>query len=450
MCQRLNASRHGPAASYLRAVAILTLLLVAMPPLSPAAAQTGEQWWELLTGKPNGREQAPPERARWQPETPGAELRSDAIPLVGEETIRAVEQAVEQYQRIVTSGGWPRFASERTLRPGDDDDRVPYLVRRLRISGDLSTRSELGYGYGPELEAAVKRFQNRHGIRPTGLVDRATFAAMNVPADARLAQLKLNLERLRELSRDVPQIERYVLVNSSAYALESVEGGTVIGRHRTIVGKPDRQTPTIKALIKNINLLPSWHVPESVAKRDLIPRLQREPEYLEKEHIRVLKAWNGAEVPRNTINWQDPVVMSYKFQQDFGPWNALGLVRLDMPNSETVYMHDTPMEQLFGQRGRAYSAGCVRVEGVFDLAGWIVRGAPGWDRKRLDEVVASGVPTDIPLPRPVPVYFVYITAWAAPSGRVDFRPDLYGRDGAAEQMTAAFAGENAPAQALTP
>ena len=419
----------------------------------PAAAQVnGDQWWEFLTGKPNNgpRERSTDEKGRWQPEAPGAELRQDATPLVSDETFRAVEQAVEQYQRIVSAGGWPKFASERTLRPGDDDDRVPYLVRRLRLSGDLSSRSELGYGYGPELEAAVKRFQNRHGIRPTGIVDRATFAAMNVPAEARLGQLKLNLDRLRELARDVPPIERYVLVNSAAYALESVEGGTVIGRHRTIVGKPDRQTPTLKAFIKNINLLPSWHVPESVAKRDLIPRLQKEPEYLVKEHIRIFKSWGGAEIPSEGVNWHDPIVQTYKFQQDAGPWDALGLVRLDMPNPETVYMHDTPMKNLFGQRGRAFSAGCVRVEGVFDLAGWVARGVPGWDRKRMDDVVASGVPTDIALPRPVPVYFVYVTAWAAPSGRVDFRPDLYGRDGAAEQMTAAFAGEAAPTQGLAP
>jgi murein L,D-transpeptidase YcbB/YkuD len=190
-------------------------------------------------------------------------------------------------------------------------------------------------------------------------------------------------------------------------------------------------------------------VPESIARLDLIPRMKKEPDYLQKEHIRVLKNFKGEEIPIETIDWDAPETQNYKFQQDPGPWNALGLVRIDMPNEHNVYMHDTPMKQLFAQRGRAFSAGCVRVEGVFDLVAWLLRDLPGYDRAQIDVILNEGNPLDIPLPAPVPVHFVYTTAWAEPGGLIQFRPDLYGRDGT-QELVASYTGEAAPAQTLAP
>ena len=172
-------------------------------------------------------------------------------------------------------------------------------------------------------------------------------------------------------------------------------------------------------------------MPESVAHLDLIPRLVKEPEYLAKEQIRVLTgSYNGPEIDATNIDWRQADANKLRFRQDPGPQNALGLLRLDMPNEHGVYMHDTPMKPLFNQRGRAFSAGCVRVQDVFALAEWVVCYEPGWEQPgRVQETIDAGRPLDVNLTRPVPVYFTYITAWAEPAGSVQFRPDIYGRDG---------------------
>ena len=353
---------------------------------------------------------------------------------MSDETRTALEAAITRYQEIVANGGWRTInPSGKTLKSGDEDEngRIEAIARRLLVTGDLPARPNrtVPYQLTPELEAAVQTFQSRHGMKPTGFVDRSTIQMMNISADTRLAQLRISLVRTRELAAQIAGAERYVLVNIPAFALEAVERQSVAQRHRVIAGRAERQTPGVKALIKNINFFPFWHVPESVAHLDLIPKVKKEPDYLTKEKIRVLKTYKGEEVPVETIDWNAPQVLGYKFQQDPGPQNALGLVRIDMPNEHTVYMHDTPMKQLFGQRGRAYSAGCVRIDGVFDLVAWVLKDVPSMDRAQIDVILRDGQPVDIPLPRPVPVHFVYQTAWASQDGRVDFRPDLYGRDG---------------------
>jgi murein L,D-transpeptidase YcbB/YkuD len=267
-------------------------------------------------------------------------------------------------------------------------------------------------------------------LRVSGRVDQPTFAALNVSAESRLAQLKLNHGRLQELMGQRLD-DRYVLVNVPAFQLEAVERHEVALRHRVIVGRTERQTPSLKATIRGLNFFPYWRVPESVATLDLIPRLRKEPEYLVNEKIRVFNGHNGPELDPMNVDWSTADGAKLKFKQDPGLQNALGLVRIDMANEHGVYMHDTPLKKLFEQRGRAFSAGCVRVQGVFELVEWIARGEPGWDQpRRVEEVIASGQALDLTLTRPIPVLFTYITAWAEPNGRVEFRPDLYGRDGA--------------------
>jgi murein L,D-transpeptidase YcbB/YkuD len=328
------------------------------------------------------------------------------------------------------------------IRPGDDDERVPLVRRRLRATGDLTgpAASSQGHTLDGELEAAVRQFQERNGLRVSGRVDQPTIAAMNVSAQSRLNQLRLNHQRLRELLQGRIE-DRYVLVNIPAYQLEAVERFEVQQRHRVIVGREARQTPGLKATVRALNFFPYWRVPDSVATLDLIPRLRKEPEYLDKEKIRVLTgSFNGQLIDHSAIDWGTADANKIKFRQDPGPQNALGLVRIDMPNPEGVYMHDTPMKQLFQQRARPFSAGCVRVQDVFKLVAWIARGEGNWDEQRIEEVLAAGQAVDVTLGRPVPVYFAYITAWAEPStGRVEFRPDIYGRDGSRE-----LAGEGDP------
>ena len=363
---------------------------------------------------------------------PPDDLRPNSIPWRSDEMVMATEAAVERYRKIAANGGWRKIPAKRMMRLGDYDQRVDLLRRRLRATGDMRSRPQPyeDSTFDEYVEAGVKRFQRRHGLRVTGRVQRGTFAALNVSAEERLAQLRLNLRRLTELTNQRIE-DRYILVNVPAYQLEAVERFDVEQRHRVIAGRPSRETPTLRATITGVNFFPYWHVPISIARKDLVPRLQKEPDYLSKEKIRVVDGYQGPEIDPREVDWNQVDLTKIKFRQDPGPKNALGLVRIDMSNEHNVYMHDTPMQQLFNSSLRAYSAGCVRVQGVYDLVAWINRYEQGWEQPgRVQEVLESGAPLDLKLTRPVPVYFSYITAWGEPGSAVQFRADIYNQDGA--------------------
>ncbi len=431
----------------------IALTVAAAGAAQPVMAQgTSESWLDKIFGPAS---HAQPTSERRKPEVLN-DLRPDAMPWRSEDMIDAIGKAINRFEQIAAKGGWPQIPGARMIRPEDDDERMPVLRRRLMATGELGGRNGGGasnsYAFDEHLDAAVRRFQENHGLRVSGRVDKTTLAALNIPVQTRIAQLKLNMNRIRDIMSQRPE-DRYILVNAAAFQLEAVEKGEVQQRHRTINGKPERATPVVKASIRAINFFPYWRVPDSVATLDLIPRLRKEPEYLAKEKIRVVKGnFNGPELDAQQIDWNTASSTEIKFRQDPGPQNALGLMRIDMPNSEGVYMHDTPMKPLFGQRSRAFSAGCVRVQDVHKLVDWIARYEAGWDKPgRAEQVVESGNAIDLNLLRQVPVYFVYITAWAESDGRVVFRPDIYNRDGINDGSGGREEGEGpAPTQALAP
>ena len=422
---------------FMRAGGLLSIV-VGLTLLSAAPVPAQSNWWESITGTGTpdytGRRQEE-ERARKRSQrvrAPLEDLRPDPTPYRSDEMIAAMEAAIDRYQHLVSIGGWPMVPKGRMMRGGESDNRVPILRKRLRMSGDLTSRKSGyydSYTFDDQLSQAVRRFQLRHGLRPTGRVERSTYPALNMTTERRLAQLRLNLRRIQDLMKNRVE-DRYILVNIPAFQLEAVERYEVQQRHRVIVGRTVRQTPSIKATIRGLNFFPYWRVPDSVANFDIIPRLAKEPDYLSKEKIRVLNGVDGPEVDPYSIVWGTADTARLKFRQDPGPQNALGLVRIDMPNKDIVYMHDTPMKSLFGQRSRGFSAGCVRVQDVFKLVEWIARYEPGWEQPgRADHVIQAGQALDVKLTRPIPVYFAYITAWAERDGEVVFRPDIYGRDG---------------------
>ena len=413
--------------------AIAAMGLAIAAGLTPARAQDWTFWPQLLPGfastTPGG---APPEerrRRRAAEAEQNDDLREGEMPLRSRDMLATIEDAIGRLERVVADGGWPTIPGSRMIRPGDDDERIPAVRRILVLWGDMRPQGGFGsYNFDGVMEAGIKRFQSRHGLRVSGRVDRPTIQAMNVPAAARLAQLRMNHQRIKDLV-DLRLDDRYVLVNVPAFQAEAVSQGVVEQRHRVIAGKPDRQTPVVTANIRALNFFPYWRVPESIANKDVIPKLIKEPDYLQKEQIRVLTgSFVGPEVDATNIDWRTVDATKLRFRQDPGPQNALGLVRIDMPNEHGVYMHDTPMKPLFEQRARAFSAGCVRVQEVFDLAAWIARGEPNMSRERIEEIVQGGQPVDITLAKPIPVVFAYITAWAEPNGRLVFRPDVYAKD----------------------
>jgi murein L,D-transpeptidase YcbB/YkuD len=425
------------------------VLALASLPLVPAKAAQAN-WWEGITGYgtpdySSRRGGGDGGAAAPRPPEELDDLRPDPTPWRSDEMIVSMQAAIEHYEDIVARGGWPMVPPGRMMREGDDDDRIPALRRRLRISGDYRGRSTnySSYSYDADLSDAVARFQRHNGLRPTGRVDRSTYPALNTTAEQRLAQLRLNLGRLRELMGVVEP--RYIFVNIPAFQLEAVENYEVQQRHRVIVGRTERQSPSVKATVRALNFYPYWRVPDSVAHLDLIPRLMKEPGYLAQEKIRVLAGAEGTEVDPMTVDWSSPAAQKLKFRQDPGPQNALGIVRIDMPNADNVYMHDTPMKTLFTQRARAFSAGCVRVQDVLDLVDWIARYEPGWEQGRARAVIDGGQALDVNLRRPLPVYFAYVTAWAERNGEIEFRPDIYGRDGRTDTMAEMDRDPDAPA-----
>jgi murein L,D-transpeptidase YcbB/YkuD len=425
---------RAPGAVCRAVVAAVTVALIALAASSRGAGAQSGNWWEGIQGFGSPDYSGKARQSERQPLKPDTlnDLRPDDIPWRSDEMVDQIDKAIARYERILSKGGWPIIPGTRTMRPGDGDERVPALRRRLRVTGELAANSGTfdDYEFDQVLEAAVTHFQERNGLRPTGRVDQPTLAALNFTAEQRLDQLRLNRNRIVELLQQ-PLEERYVLVNVPAFQLEAVERYQVEQRHRVIVGRAERPTPSLRAMIKAINFFPYWKVPDSVAQLDVIPRLQKEPEYLEKEQIRVISGdFNGPELDATAIDWSQADATKIKFRQDPGPQNALGLVRIDMQNPEGVYMHDTPMKPLFQQRVRPFSAGCVRVQDVFKLVEWIMRYEPGWENPgQVEAVLQSGQALDLNLTRPVPVYFTYITAWAERTGEVHFRTDIYNRDG---------------------
>lgn len=432
-----------------------------------AGIQVGVQWacaglaLAVFSGGSSGRAAAAgnggffADQAEWaQSYDPDAHLavQRTTVPVLSAATFTATEQAIEHYRQIVSSGGWVDVPAGRILRLGVSGPAVVALRRRLASSGDLDPRAGAAPIYDSFVQAAVKHFQARSGLVESGVVNADTFKALNVPADQRLRQLEINLVRLKAYSGNLG--DRFVMANIPAAAVETVENGVVATHHVAGVGRIDRQSPVMMTKATEINFNPFWTVPSSIIRKDLIPKMQADPNYLTKNKIRVFNK-DGQEVRPQDINWNSLDATHYSYRQDPGAdVDALGVVRINIPNPYGVYMHDTDERGIFGDDYRYISSGCIRVQDVRDYVAWLLKENPGWDRAQIDRTIQSGQQITVKLTPPVPVYWVYITAWATPGGLVEFRPDIYQRDGldsvAAANMSsdAGAAQGGMPAQAV--
>ena len=422
---------------------------VAAPPpaasSTPAAAPAGD----ALPAEPIPVELAPKPKAKPKPRPPQLEtvLSSDPHPTLSADTYAATQKAAEHYAQIVAQGGWATDLP--ALRPGSKGEGIEKLRRHLEIEGDL-TEAHHGAAakkWDADLTAAVKHFQDRMGLRPTGIVTGATLKAINVPAETRRQELAASAARLSSMHVDFER--RYVVVNLPSTSVEAVQEGRVAHRYVAIVGDPDHPSPEISAHISVVNLNPTWTVPTSIIKKEIIPHMQRDPGYLTRMKIRVLDG-QLHEIDPRSIDWTTERAASYILRQDSGAGNSLGSIRIGMPNKLAVYMHDTPGKALFGRDFRFLSHGCVRVQGVYDYAAWLLEDTPGgWDKNALTDKMKTKERYDVKLSHSVPVIWVYLTGWANEDGIVNFRSDVYGLDPAAEANAAAAAAQ-AQAQANAP
>ncbi|HEV7259992.1 MAG TPA: L,D-transpeptidase family protein [Bosea sp. (in: a-proteobacteria)] len=346
-------------------------------------------------------------------------------PSYGPNTYDRTLEALIAHEDIAGRGGWPKVPSSvSALKPDAQGPDVVALKQRLMLSGDLPPDALPGDVYDANVVAAVKRFQLRHGLSDLGTVGRLTLKAMNTPVEIRLNQLTATLERLK--GNGFNFASRYVVVNIPGASVEAVENGTVQQRHLAVVGRPDRPSPVIQANITSVNLNPYWTVPMSIVKADIIPHMRKDPSFIAKSNMKLLGAENK-EIDPASVNWATLNNPYFYVRQEPGPTNSLGQLKIDMPNSDAVYMHDTPKKSLFRNDVRFNSSGCARIEGVRDLAAWLLEGSE-WSRQAIEDEIAKGERKNISLKKSVPVAWVYLTGWQGADGQVQFRDDIYSLD----------------------
>lgn len=345
-----------------------------------------------------------------------------------------LKRALALARARVAAGGYPQVpaAGPDTLEPGSEDPlRVPALRARLLMTDPLlpalpTTGEAL---YDEVLVAAVKRFQAAEALEPDGRIGRMTFAALNRPAEVTVRQLRVALDMRRAAA--APPAERHIEVNVPHQRLVLAEPGRVLLDMAVIVGKPARATPMMRVRLNAVQFNPQWGVPERNAREDLLPRFRRDPRAMMEKGFRVYGSVDGVrtEIDPTTIDWAhvNPTRFPYFIRQDAGDINALGRIKFIMPNTEDIYMHDTPDRHLFRRPDRAFSSGCIRLEKPMELLDVVLQGAAGWDRSRAERVLASRVTTGVAAPRSIPVRLHYTTAVVA-AGAVVLRPDIYGLD----------------------
>ena len=350
-------------------------------------------------------------------------------PILSYDTAYNLQLAIQNYEQFVAvNGSWELPTQDMFgLMLGHRRKPVKSLKRRLMINGDMAVEERINDTFDANLDAAVRLFQARHGLIINGQIDEPTYYALSVPTEYRLNQLRLNALRIEQWASSLT--DRYVVVNIPAATIEAVEASAVVQRHTAVVGKADRATPILNSKVHQIKFNPYWTVPKSIIQKDLIRYMNEDPEYLTKFRIHIYDG-KGNELMPTDIDWSTDDAVKYTFRQDPGAENSLGRCKIDFYNKYDVYLHDTPQKGLFGENARFYSSGCVRVEGVDQLAAWLLRDNGGWDVPAVQAAFESNERLDVALDNQVPIHTTYITAWANRQGTVSFRDDVYQYDAA--------------------
>jgi murein L,D-transpeptidase YcbB/YkuD len=422
---------------------VAALMVSALPSARPAHAQllAGIDSWLRFDNGGSSGDDAAKNSGDWDQQFDQSDAKQLEIeqpkgyPTISKDNLAPMKVAIKHYADIALKGGWEQVPSVE-LRLGVAHPAVVALRRRLEVSGDLRPSGGERDIFDSYVEKAVKQVQVSNGLPPTGVVDKQLIIALNVPAAARLRQLRTNLARIASLN--APTSGKYVIVNIPAAQIEAVDNNQVISRHIGVVGKINRQTPILASKIQEINFNKVWVVPPTVLKSDLIPKgreaMAKGQNVLDRYKVDAYVDYNaysrGQKIDPMKIDWNSNEVQKYFFAQQPGEDNPLGFVKINFPSPHQVYMHDTPgnYQSLFAREVRTESSGCVRVQNVQTLVAWLLA-ENGWDRTRVAHMKQTRETMNVTLKKPVPLHFNYISAWATPDGMTHFRRDLYHRDG---------------------
>lgn len=408
-------------------------------PQEPRAAaelelRVSRAWFAALRDLGRGRDPPAWVRAAPRPELDPAQISRDLDAGRLERTLarvrpdtaayRALREALARYRELERRGGWPQLPDGPALRPAGADPRIPALRARLAAEGLAVPPAVDPQDFDAGLAGTVRDFQYRHQLAPDAVVGARTRAALNVPVAQRIAQLRVGLERERWLLAVLP--DTHVLVDIAGQELSLARAGGDPWRTRVIVGRPSRPTPVLPSAITHLEFHPTWTIPPTILRKDVLPRVRRDPGYLARERIDVLDP-AGARLDPALVDWSRPGRLLLR--QRPGGTNPLGRVVIRFPNPHLVYLHDTPAPELFALERRAISSGCIRVEHALELVVRLLEGQPGWDR---DAVLAAAAAEDasprVELARPVPLLLWYRTLRVDAEGRLIFAPDSYGLD----------------------
>lgn len=318
---------------------------------------------------------------------------------------------------------WPAIISDTTINPAQSNQLLPKIRRRL-IKLRYSLSDSISVTYDTELEKQLKNFQKDWGLNADGVIGKGTLLALNTRPEMLINRLKVNMERFRWLPLHEPR--KYLMVNIASFDLVLIEGVDTLISMRAIVGKDYRETPVFNALMTYIVFGPSWTVPPTILKNDVIPELLKGPEYLKKKNMKLLR-YDGSEIAYSEIDWTkiSRNNFPYMVRQNPGAENALGKVKFMFPNSYNVYIHDTPSRGYFARDDRAMSSGCIRIEKPFELAELLLADSPEWPPEKIHTAMQQNRGQTASLKTPVEVLLLYLTSWTGGNGRVQFRKDIY-------------------------
>jgi murein L,D-transpeptidase YcbB/YkuD len=337
--------------------------------------------------------------------------------------------ALVKYEVLRDAGGWQTIPDGPTLKPGMRDERVPLVRQRLLVTSDLTVDSTPGEPlvFDKALQDAVVHFQSRHGLDTDGFVGTGTLAAMNVPVTDRINQLRVNLDRARWVSQDIP--DTFIIVDIAGFNARLFRNGEVVWDEPVQVGKPYRRTPVFREDMTYLELNPTWTIPPTILAKDILPKVKNDPSYLKQKNFQVLTQ-DGKVVDPNSIDWSSMSARGFPYiiRQTPGPHNALGRVKFMFPNPHFVYLHDTPSKELFNRSSRAFSSGCIRVRNPYRLAELLLQDEDNWSLEKVEVAIDTLKQQRVSLSKPVPVLLLYWTVDVDDDGTIYFKDDIYQRD----------------------